>query len=292
VVETPEPPIGGAAIQGTRGVILNVSEQYGANTVEVTKAVEAALQDLRPILQAQGIALEADLFRPANFIGTATSNVKESLILGASLVTLVIFLFLFDLRTAAISCMAIPLSLLAAVIVLERLGVTLNTMTLGGLAIAIGVVVDDAIIDVENIVRRMRENAGLGQPRPIMRVVLDACLEVRGAVVYATFAVILVVLPIMGLARKTPANTASRDGTHISRKSSTAHRSQQGRELKRFYLLNLACPVFPAAVFSVKVMAAPGAIAFFASPFKEFSPNGAKASVSRSAPLTISTEPV
>jgi Cu/Ag efflux pump CusA len=134
-----------------------------------------------------------------NFIGTATGNVKESLILGAGLVTLVIFLFLFDLRTAAISCTAIPLSLLAGVIVLERLGITLNTMTLGGLAIAIGVVVDDAIIDVENIVRRLRENAGLAQPRPVMRVVLDACLEVRGAVVYATFAVILVVLPIMAL---------------------------------------------------------------------------------------------
>ena len=140
-----------------------------------------------------------DLFRPANFINTATSNVQESLVLGAVLVILVIFLFLFDLRTAAISCTAIPLSLMAGIIVLERLGITLNTMTLGGLAIAIGVVVDDAIIDVENIVRRLRENRRLPQPRPVARVVLDACLEVRSAVVYATFAVILVVLPIMAL---------------------------------------------------------------------------------------------
>jgi Cu/Ag efflux pump CusA len=125
--------------------------------------------------------------------------VQESLILGAGLVILVIFLFLFDLRTAAISCAAIPLSLLAGITVLERFGITLNTMTLGGLAIAIGIVVDDAVIDVENIIRRMRENARLPQPRPIARVVLDACLEVRSAVVYATFAVILVVLPILAL---------------------------------------------------------------------------------------------
>jgi multidrug efflux pump subunit AcrB len=120
VVEAPEPPIGGAAVQGRPGVILNVSEQYAANTVEVTKGVEAALQDLRPVLQADGITLQADLFRPANFINTATSNVRESLMLGAVLVTLVIFLFLFDLRMAAISCTAIPLSLLAGTIVLER----------------------------------------------------------------------------------------------------------------------------------------------------------------------------
>ena len=199
VVEAPEPPIGGAAIQGRPGVMFNVSEQYAANTVEVTNGVEAALQDLRPVLEADGIALQADLFRPANFIDTATGNVRESLMLGAVLVTVVIFLFLFDLRMAAISCTAIPLSLLAAAIVLERLGATFNTMTLGGLAIAIGVVVDDAIIDVENIVRRLRENTRLSQPRPSARVVLEACLEVRSAVAYATFAVVLVVLPIMAL---------------------------------------------------------------------------------------------
>ena len=165
----------------------------------MTKQLEAALEELRPGLQADGITIEPDLFRPANFIKTATSNVRDSLILGGVLVVVVLFLFLFDLRTAAISCTAIPLSLLAATMVLERLGVTLNTMTLGGLAIAIGVVVDDAVIDVENIVRRLRENARSSQPRPFALVVLDATLEVRSAVVYATFAVILVVLPIMML---------------------------------------------------------------------------------------------
>lgn len=199
VVDAPEPPIGSAAIQGKPGVILNVAEQYAADTLKVTENVEAALEELRPGLEADGMTIHADLFRPANFINTATSNVRDSLILGGMLVIVVLVLFLFDLRTAAISCTAIPLSLLTATIVLERLGASLDTMTLGGLAIAIGVVVDDAVIDVENIVRRLRENSRSSQPQPFARVVLDATLEVRGAVVYATFAVILVVLPVMTL---------------------------------------------------------------------------------------------
>jgi CzcA family heavy metal efflux pump len=199
IVEAPAPPIGAAMVQGKPGVIFNVSEQYGANTVEVTEQLEAALSELRPTLEADGMALDPALFRPADFIVTSTDNVRDSLILGGLLVVAVIFLFLFDLRTAAISCVAIPLSLLAAVIVLERVGITINTMTLGGLAISIGVVVDDAVIDVENIVRRLRENKRVAEPKPVARVVLEACLEVRSAVVYATFAVILVVLPIMAL---------------------------------------------------------------------------------------------
>ena len=199
VVYAPEPPIGGAAIMGKPGVILNVSGQYGANTVEVTQRVEDALAGLRPGIEKGGIVLHADLFRPANFIDTATNNVRDSLILGGILVIVVLFLFLFDLRTAAIACTAIPLSLLAAVIVLNTLGKSLNTMTLGGLAIAIGEVVDDAVIGVENIVRRLRENKRLPEPRRAGRVVLDASLEVRGAVIYATFAVVLVFLPVLTL---------------------------------------------------------------------------------------------
>jgi len=199
VVEAPEPPIGGAAIDGTPGVQLVISEQYGANTVEVTQRVEAALADLRPSLERDDVELHADIFRPASFIDTAMGNVGTSLLIGAALVIAILFLFLFNLRTAAISCVSIPLSLLAAVIVLDTFGAALNIMTLGGLAIAIGVVVDDAVIDVENILRRLRENALLRQPRPLARVVLDACLEVRGAVVYATFAVILVALPVLAL---------------------------------------------------------------------------------------------
>ena len=199
IVEAAEPPIGGANVQGEPGVILNVAEQYAADTLDVTKRVEAALEELRPGLAADGIMLTPDLFRPANFITTATSNIRDSLILGGVLVIVVLFLFLFDLRTAAISCTAIPLSLLAATLVLERLGVTLNTMTLGGLAIAIGVVVDDAVIDIENIVRRLRENARSATPLPFAHVILNATFEVRSAVVYATFAVVLVVFPIVTL---------------------------------------------------------------------------------------------
>ena len=197
VVEAPEPPIGAASVMGKTGVIMLVSSQYGANTLEVTRKVEQALGELKPAIEAEQVTMRSDLFRPANFIETATGNIKFSLILGAVLVVIVLFLFLANLRTAAISCSAIPLSLLAAVIVLERFGFSLNTMTLGGLAIAIGEVVDDAVIDVENILRRLRENRHLAKPQPVFRVVLDASIEVRSAVVYATFAVALVFIPIL-----------------------------------------------------------------------------------------------
>ena len=197
VVEAPEPPIGAAAIDGKPGVVMNVSEQYGANTLEVTRGVEAALAELAPSLKEQKIELHANLFRPANFIDTAMGNIRSSMYIGGILVVIVLTLFLFDLRTAAIAVAAIPLSLLAGIIVLERLGGTLNTMTLGGLAIAVGVVVDDAVIGVENIVRRLRENRQLPNPRPAARVVFDATFEVRSPVVYATFAVLLVFVPIL-----------------------------------------------------------------------------------------------
>ncbi len=199
VVEAPEPAIGAASIMGKPGVIINVTQQYEADTLTVTRAAEAALDELRPSLAAQGIVLHAGLFRPANFIGTALSNIQHSLLLGGVLVVIVLFLFLANLRTAAIACTAIPLSLLAATLLLGWLGITLNTMTLGGLAIAIGEVVDDAVIGVENIVRRLRENRSLGLPRPAGRVVIDAVFEVRSAVVYATLAVILVFLPVIAL---------------------------------------------------------------------------------------------
>ncbi|MBA3833596.1 MAG: efflux RND transporter permease subunit, partial [Chthoniobacterales bacterium] len=197
VVDAPEPPLGAAAIGGKPGVVLVVSDQYGANTLQVTQEVEAALAELRPALAGEKITLRGDLFRPANFIQTAVGNVRSSLILGAVLVIAVLLLFLFNLRTAAISFASIPISLLAAVIVLERFGYSLDTMTLGGLAIAVGVVVDDAVIDVENILRRLRENRTVSQPRPVFQVVLDASIEVRNPVVYASFAVALVFVPIL-----------------------------------------------------------------------------------------------
>ncbi len=197
VAEAPSPAIGAAAVMGRPGIQLKVNAQYGSNTLEVTRAIERALAGLRPTLAAEGITLHPGLFRPANFIQAATRNIRSSLVVGAVLVLGVLFLFLADWRTATISYAAIPLSLLAAVAVMSRLGYTLNTMTLGGLAIAIGVVVDDAVIDVENIVRRLRLNRARPEPLAAWRVVLDASLEVRGAIVYATFAVILVFLPVL-----------------------------------------------------------------------------------------------
>ena len=196
VVEAPAPPVGAATVMTSPGVELLVSEQYGANTLEVTKGIDKALGELRPALESSGITTRI-IFRPANFINTALGNLKTSLAIGAVLAVAVLFLFLFNMRAAAVSCTAIPLSLLAAAIALDRLGFGLNLMTIGGLAIAIGEVVDDAVIDVENIMRRLGENSRLENPRPALDVVRDASLEVRSAVVYATFAVMLVFVPIL-----------------------------------------------------------------------------------------------
>jgi CzcA family heavy metal efflux pump len=199
VAAAPEPPVSGATIMGRPGVMVMIGQQYGSNTVEVTRRIEAALDELHPTLQRAGAQLDRNLFRPANFIATALGSVELALLLGGALVVIVLLLFLFDLRSAAVCGAAIPLSLLAAVLGLQWLGATLNTLTLGGLAIAIGEVVDDAVIGVENIIRRLRENMRLPAPRPVARVVLDACIEVRSAVVYATFAVLLVFFPVMAL---------------------------------------------------------------------------------------------
>ena len=197
IAEAPEPLIGEASIMGKPGVQMVVSEQYGANTLDVTKRVESALQELRPAVEAQGIALTGDLFRPANFIQVATDHVRNSLAIGAVLVVVVLFLFLFNFRTALISIAAIPLSLLMAVMVMEYLGYSLNTMTLGGLAIAIGLLVDDAVIVVENIFRRLRENGDGPDAKPALPIVLTAAWEVRSAVVYATLAIALVFVPVL-----------------------------------------------------------------------------------------------
>src|SRR5215471_10639450 len=208
VVEGPEPKIGDTVIQGRPGVLLTMSSQYGANTMDATRALEAALAEMRPVLDKQEIKLYPRLHRPATFIETAVSNMEHSLALGGILVALVLFLLLGSVRTAFISLIAIPLSLLTAVIVLTKFGITINTITLGGLVIALGEVVDDSIIDVENIFRRLRgflgrrQAAPAGTPPPrgeIFNVVLNASLEVRRAVVYATFIVALIFLPVLML---------------------------------------------------------------------------------------------
>ncbi|KDR26194.1 MULTISPECIES: efflux RND transporter permease subunit [Caballeronia] len=199
VTWAPAPAVGAASIMGQPGVMLVLESQYGTNTLAVTKGIEKTLSSLQPVLEKQGVDVNADVFRPANFIDASVSHLRMALIVGAVLVIVVLFLFLLNARTAVISAVAIPLSLLVAIIVLTSLGVSLNTMTLGGLAIALGEVVDDSIIDVENIYRRLRENRSLPKPLPAFRVVLRASLEVRSAVVFATFIVMLIFLPVLTL---------------------------------------------------------------------------------------------
>ena len=199
VIETAAPKFGDAMIQGKPGVFLALASQYGANTMDVTRAVEAALKEMQPLFDQEQVQLYPRLHRPATFIENSLHNINHSLYLGAIMVMVVLFLFLGHFRTAFISLTAIPLSLLTAIILLDKFGVTLNTITVGGLAIAIGAVVDDAIIDVENIFRRLRENQALGRPRSSFNVTLDACTEVYSAVVYATFIVALIFLPVLTL---------------------------------------------------------------------------------------------
>jgi CzcA family heavy metal efflux pump len=186
---------GDATIDGRSGVLLVLHKQPNHNTLEVTRTVNRVLDELKTALPAD-VTLEATLFRQASFIERAIENLSFAILLGAALVAIVLLAFLMQWRTVAISLTAIPLSLLGAVLVLRAFGGSLNAMTLGGLAIAVGEVVDDAIVDVENVVRRLRENRLLAEPRPAFQVILAASLEVRSAVVFATFIVILVFLPV------------------------------------------------------------------------------------------------
>jgi CzcA family heavy metal efflux pump len=195
VKEGAAPKFGDTLIMGKPGVMLGLSSQYGANTLEVTRAAEAEIDSLRPALAARGVTLYAGLHRPANFIENALAGVRRDVVLGAALIAVLLFLFLRDVRSVAVAFASIPLALLSAVIVVNALGWTINTMTLGGLAVALGVVVDDAIIDVENITRRLR-SAAAADPRDVIHA---ASLEVRAPVVYATFVVVLVLAPMLFL---------------------------------------------------------------------------------------------
>ena len=191
------PPIGNAIINSRPGLLLIVEKQPWANTLDVTRDVEKAMEELRPAMGE--VEFDTTVFRPATFIERALTNLSHSMLIGCVLVVIVLLLFLFDWRCALISATAIPLSLLAAVMVLYWRGGTVNTMVLAGLVIALGEVVDDAIIDVENIMRRLRLNAKLEKPRGAFEVVFDASMEVRSAVVYATVIVVLAFLPVFFL---------------------------------------------------------------------------------------------
>ncbi len=196
VTEGSAPLNGDALIMGRPGVLISLSSQYGANTLTATEALEAALKDLKPALDAAGVRVEGGLHRPANFIETALGGIVEDLLIGAVLIALVLLAFLRNLRAVLISFLSIPLSLLIAVIVMDRLGWTINTMTLGGLAVALGVVVDDAVIDVENIIRRLRTRPVDASP---VLTILHASLEVRAPVIYATLIVALILTPVLFL---------------------------------------------------------------------------------------------
>jgi len=199
VAEGGAPAFNAAQIDGQPGVFLMVQGQLGANTRDTTRALDSAIAHIQPVLERAGAKVHLDLFRPASFIETAVGNVRSDVLIGATLVVAVLFLFLFNLRTAVVSAVAIPLSLIAAVLTLQSFGIGLNIMVIGGLAIALGEVVDDAIIDCENIFRRLRENRALAEPRAAAKVVFDASMEVRSSVVYATFIVALVFTPLLTL---------------------------------------------------------------------------------------------
>jgi CzcA family heavy metal efflux pump len=190
-----QPLIGDAVVNDGPGLLLVVEKLQGANTLDVTNGVEDAIADLRPGLP--GVQIDSTIFRPASFVELAIHNLKTALLIGCLLVILVLIAFLFEWRAAFISLVAIPLSLVAAGVVLTLRGATINTMILAGFAVAVGVVVDDAIIDMENIVRRMRLRASSASPEPLMRTILHASLEVRGAIFYATLINVVAVVPVL-----------------------------------------------------------------------------------------------
>lgn len=189
---------GDGSLNGKPAVILSVEKQPGANTVELTKRVDAALVEISKSLP-KGVALEADLFRQSHFIESAIDNVRIAMRDGVILVIVILFIFLLNLRTTAITLTAIPLSFVMTAVILNWFGISVNTMTLGGLAVAIGELVDDAIVDVENVFRRLSENRKAGNKLSSLRVIYDASREVRNSIVLATIIVVMVFIPLFFL---------------------------------------------------------------------------------------------
>lgn len=189
---------GDAIINDGVGIMMIVEKFPWGNTMEVTRGVEEALAQMQPGLP--GMEIDTTIFRPASFIETSIQNLASAALIGAVLLVLVLVFFLYNWRVALISIVTIPLSLTAALLVLYKLGGTINTMILAGFVIALGDIVDDAIIDIENVVRRLRQHRNEGSSKSIVSIILDASLEVRGAIVSATMIEVLAVLPVLFLA--------------------------------------------------------------------------------------------
>lgn len=189
---------GDGSIMAKPGVLLTVQKQPGTSTIELTKTIAKTLDEIQATLP-KGMKLHGELFNQANFIEHSIHNVKEALRDGAILVTVVLFLFLLNFRTTAITLTAIPLSFVLTAIVFKLFGLNINTMTLGGLAVAIGELVDDAIVDVENVFRRLNENRHSPTPKPATQVIFEASSEVRNSIVFATIIVVLVFIPLFAM---------------------------------------------------------------------------------------------
>ena len=199
VVNGPEIPRGTAAVNGKPAVMLVIVKQPGADTRQLTRAVTAAVEDLKQYSLPADVVIDPNIYRMDHFIDRAIENVWDALVEGFILVVIVLFLFLLNVRTTVITLTAIPLSIFMTVLIFRWFDLSINTMTLGGLAVAIGELVDDAIVDVENIYRRLRENRLAENPRPALRVVYDASVEIRSSIVFGTMIVVLVFVPLFAL---------------------------------------------------------------------------------------------
>ncbi|HEV7438351.1 MAG TPA: efflux RND transporter permease subunit, partial [Methylobacterium sp.] len=198
VAYAPKVKRGDAGFGGRPAVIVSVEKQPDTDTVRLTRAIEAALAEVAGALPP-GIRADRILFRQADFIEASIRNVAQVLVEAVAVVAIVLFAFLLSARTTLISLTAIPVSVLTTILAFHLLGLSINTMTLGGLAIAVGELVDDAVVDVENIVRRLRENRAAGDPRSAFAVVVEASNEVRSGIVYATLIIVLVFVPLFAL---------------------------------------------------------------------------------------------
>lgn len=198
VQEAPALKRGDASFNAAPAVVATIQKQPNANTLELTDNIESTLETLKSSLPPD-VKIDTKAFRQADFINRAITNIEVSLVEGGIMVTIVLFLFLWNFRTTFISLTAIPLSLLTAVLVMDYFGITINTMTLGGMAIAIGALVDDAIIDVENVFRRLKQNAHSDETLPVLTVIYNASAEIRSSITFATLIIILVFLPLFSL---------------------------------------------------------------------------------------------